>query len=336
MKESLSRSQQRKLRAREAWIKIYQQLGSVTKAARKCGIPRSTLYRWISRYQDQGMTGLKDRSQRPKRLSRLKITASLEKLILKIRLEKKWGPQRISIFLLREKSLELSAPTIWRLLNRHQVKPLKRYRGKREPQRYSRPIPGDRIQIDVTKIKRGVYQFTAIDDCTRLKVLRLFPNKRSQSAVEFLGAVLEDLPFPVQRIQTDCGTEFFNDEFQEELACHFIKYRPNRPRAPHLNGKVERGQKTDKEEFYSTLNLKNPQLDLKKKLAEWQHFYNHKRPHSALKGKTPWETYLQLEEKTPIQPNVTLNYWKKSEEIRPRSSAWDQWLKQNRQASQMS
>ena len=197
MKESLSRSQQRKLRAREAWIKIYQQLGSVTKAARKCGIPRSTLYRWISRYQDQGMTGLKDRSQRPKRLSRLKITASLEKLILKIRLEKKWGPQRISIFLLREKSLELSAPTIWRLLNRHQVKPLKRYRGKREPQRYSRPIPGDRIQIDVTKIKRGVYQFTAIDDCTRLKVLRLFPNKRSQSAVEFLGAVLEDLPFPV-------------------------------------------------------------------------------------------------------------------------------------------
>ncbi len=314
----------RKIRARQQWIKIYQELGSVTVAARKCGIPRSTLYRWVARYEAEGANGLKDQSQPPKKLAKLKITPVLEEKILKLRSEKKWGAKRISIFLLREEKLELSAPTIWRLLNRHQVKPLKRYRGKREPKRYSRPILGDRVQIDVTKIKRGVYQFTAIDDRTRLKVLRLFPNKSSVSAVEFLGAVLDELPFPIQSIQTDCGTEFFNDQFQEELACHFIKYRPNRPRAPHLNDKVERGQKTDKEEFYSTLNLKDPKLDLQKKLTEWQCFYNHKRPHSALNGETPWETYLRLQQKTPLQPDVTENYWKKTEEIRPRNLAWNQ------------
>jgi transposase InsO family protein len=46
--------------------------------------------------------------------------------------------------------------------------------------------------------------------------------------------------FPIQRIQTDWGTEFFNDYFQEELMCHFIKFRPIKPRTPHLNGKIER------------------------------------------------------------------------------------------------
>jgi len=45
-------------------------------------------------------------------------------------------------------------------------------------------------------------------------------------------------------------TEFYNDLFQEELATHFIKFRPIKPRSPHLNGKVERSQKTDKSEFY--------------------------------------------------------------------------------------
>jgi transposase InsO family protein len=51
-----------------------------------------------------------------------------------------------------------------------------------------------------------------------------------------------------------------------------IKFRPNRPGAPHLNGKVERVQKTMLIEFYATANLDDPQLSLR--LAEWQHFYN--------------------------------------------------------------
>jgi len=31
-----------------------------------------------------------------------------------------------------------------------------------------------------------------------------------------------------------------------------IKFRPLRPASPHLNGKVERSQRTDLEEFYAT------------------------------------------------------------------------------------
>ena len=99
--------------------------------------------------------------------------------------------------------------------------------------------------------------------------------------------ILEHFPFPIQRVQSDWETEFFNASFQEELMVHFIKFRPIKPRSPHLNGKVERSQQTDKVEFYNLLNLKDTAINLPKLLAEWEHFYNHKRPNSALEGKTP-------------------------------------------------
>jgi transposase len=157
----------RKIKARETWIKTYKELGSASKAARKCGIPRSTLYRWIKCYESAGQEGLADKSQKPNRLAKQKVDTHLTELILHIRQQHKFGPQRIATYLLREHQLEISAPTVWRVLHKQQVKPLKRYRGKQEIKRYSRLIPGDRVQMDVTKIRPKCYQFTAIDDCTR-------------------------------------------------------------------------------------------------------------------------------------------------------------------------
>ena len=238
------------------WLKCYEELGSVSKAARKCGIPRSTLYRWINRYEVEGKESLNGRSKRPKKLARQKTTIKLEALIKSIRTEFKFGPQRIKTHLLRIHGLEISSPTIWRVLKKNEMPNLKKYRKHFEYTRYSRPIPGDRVQLDVTKIGPKCYQFTAIDDCTRMRALKLYPNKKAESTIDFLGHVLDTFQFPIQRIQTDWGTEFFNDQFQYELADHFIKFRPNKPRSPHLNGKVERSQFSDKSEFYSTIQKK--------------------------------------------------------------------------------
>lgn len=73
--------------------------------------------------------------------------------------------------------------------------------------------------------------------------------------------VLEEMPFPVQRVQTDRGREFF--------AVSVQKFRPIKPASPHLNDKVERSQKTDREEFWAVADLNSPELELR--LAEWQH-----------------------------------------------------------------
>ncbi len=61
-----------------------------------------------------------------------------------------------------------------------------------------------------------------------------------------------------------------------------------KPGTPRLSGKVERSHRMDKEEFYQLLTYTGD-VDLSKKLNEWEAFYNFHRPHGAFKGKTPYE-----------------------------------------------
>jgi transposase InsO family protein len=63
-------------------------------------------------------------------------------------------------------------------------------------------------------------------------------------------------------------------------------------RTPQLNGKVERSHRTDKDELHQLLTYRDD-VDLEKKLAEWEHFYNYNRPHGAHDGKTPYEALCE-------------------------------------------
>jgi hypothetical protein len=92
-----------------------------------------------------------------------------------------------------------------------------------------------------------------------------------------------------------------------------IKFRPNKPASPHLNGKVERSQKTDLEEFWATVDLMSP--DLEKKLDDWQVYYNEFRPHGSLHGRTPWERWIELALKTPFRDEVEALYDRSKERI---------------------
>ena len=68
-----------------------------------------------------------------------------------------------------------------------------------------------------------------------------------------------------------------------------IRHAYIKPRTPQLNGKVERSHRSDQEEFYQLLSYKGD-VDLKKKLAEWEQFYNFARPHGAHQGRTRYES----------------------------------------------
>jgi transposase InsO family protein len=269
---------------------------------------------------------LADQSRRPLSSPNKKVSSEIEALILELRNDRQLGAKRLSNELLRLHEISISPPTIQKVLIRNGLGELpSRLKRRKHPKRYNRPIPGDRVQMDVCKIAPGLYHFAAIDDCSRYKVLGLFPRRTAANTIRFLDRVLEEMPFPIQRVQTDRGREFFAYKVQEWLQQHCIKFRPIRPRSPHLNGKVERGHKTDLQEFYATVDLKDPELELR--LAEWQHFYNWHRPHSSLGGKTPMDRYHELSAKTPLWDQVEALYKPENEHVREQNFMIDQTLR---------
>ena len=141
---------ERNIRARQKWLQTYEELGSVTKAAIRCGISRSTLYRWIERAGSDPDSELSDKSKRPKNLTNTKVTKETETLILDIRKRRNWGAQRISTFLLRKNNIHLSTMTIWRVLKKYNLKPVVKRRKKSDYKLYNKEIPGDRVQLDIT------------------------------------------------------------------------------------------------------------------------------------------------------------------------------------------
>jgi transposase InsO family protein len=294
------------IKARLHWVNLYLKTNNASLVCRRCGISKPTLRLWVRRFQKDGLEGLQSKSKRPAKTPEKKVTLQIEQWVLALR-KRRLGSRRIQSELIRLYNCSLSRRTIQKVLDQHQQAPLKTTRRTRKTvKRYAREIPGDRVQMDTCEITKQLYQYTAIDDCTRLKVIKLYTEKSARNSLDFLEYVFEELPFPIQRIQTDRGMEFFAHEFQKRLMDYAIKFRPIKPRSPHLNGKVERTQKTDWEEFYSTVDLASP--DLNDKLKEWQDYYNHERPHGSLKNQTPWERWWELSSKAPFYDEVEALY----------------------------
>ena len=258
---------------------------------------------------------MRDRSRRPHNSPGRKIFPPQEKLILEIRKNKHFGVRRIQTELLRHHNLKFACRTIHRVLIRYKVNKLNRKTKVRKKfKRYQKDIPGERIQMDVFKVAPGIYQYTAIDDCTRFRVLGLQPRKNAKATLQFLDKVLKEMPFPIQRVQTDRGREFLADDVQYYLMDRKIKFRPNKPCSPHLNGKVERSQKTDWDEFYSYIDHKREDLSLELKL--WQTQYNTLRLHSSLSGRTPFEKLESLRHLIPSLKEVSQKYEPSKERLR--------------------
>lgn len=161
--------------------------------------------------------------------------------------------------------------------------------------RYEKETPGHHVQVDVkflifndangNKIKR--FQYTAIDDATRIRALKIYESHNQNSSIDFINYVVEKFPFRINTIQTDNGHEF-QSKFHWHIQDLGMRHRFIKAGTPQLNGKVERSHLTDKKEFYQLLSYTDD-VDLNKKLGEWESFYNFSRPHGSFRGKTPYE-----------------------------------------------
>lgn len=302
------RERERRARHRLAIIRHAQEVtNNVAKTCRYYGITRTAYYKWLRRYEAGGFEALKDGSSRPHH-SPTTTKAEIVGKIVYLRSTYHFGPHKIAMYLARYHDITISPSGIWRILKRLDMSRLPRSQRYRRHvdrwKRYEKPEPGMRVQVDVKFIaplpgtRKKHYQFTAIDDCTRIRVLRIYDRADQRTAVRFVDEVLQKLPFRVEVIQTDNGAEF-QSIFHYHLLDRGIGHVYIKPATPRLNGKVERSHRIDAEEFYQL--LEGVVIDesglFEERLREWEEHYNFTRPHGGLGGQTPYE---RLRQKTGI------------------------------------
>jgi transposase InsO family protein len=139
--------------------------------------------------------------------------------------------------------------------------------------------------FDGQRVRR--FQYTTIDDATRIRALKISPRYTQKNAIKFIDYVIDKFPSRIHTIRTDRGHEF-QAQFHWHVEDKGIRHVYIKHRSPQFNGKVERSHRKDQEEFYQLLTYTDD-VDLNKKLAEGERFYTLNRPHEAFKGKTPYE-----------------------------------------------
>jgi len=258
-------------------------------AARRFGLDRKTVRTWHRRWVASGPAGLVPRHPRPRRR---RFSDDAVRLIEHAHRELQFGAMRTRIWLDRVHRIRVAAATIRRICRDLGYSPIRRTgpRRPRQPLLFSKEQPGDCVQIDVKEVKvagKTCVQYTALDDCTRYRVLRLYPRKYHGTSLEFLTTVRHVLPFPIRKVQVDNGTEFplaFDRAVQEAG----IRLRHIAPRRPEQSGNVERSHRIDEEECWSRSSF-DGLTSAAHALRVWEHQYNHDRFSMALQGLTPAE-----------------------------------------------
>ena len=277
-------------------LKYAKERGKNKEAYEFFGIKKSTFYKRKKEYEKQGEKGLLRKKPIAYNFPN-QIKPEIVEKVLELRKEHKLGTWRIKWYLERYHDIIISESSVYRILKRNKVERLDRKTTRRAMHsiRYEKQTPGHHVQVDVKfliftnedgiKIKR--YQYTAIDDATRIRTLKIYEKHTQESSIDFINCVVEKFPFRINTIQTDNGHEF-QSKFHWHVQDLGIKHRFIKVGTPQLNGKVERSHLTDKKEFYQLLSYTDD-VDLNQKLQQWENFYNFNRPHGSFKGKTPYE-----------------------------------------------
>lgn len=296
-----------KARKKQAVVKYAEKSGK-SSASRMYGVSLSSIKRWCKRY-DGTWQSLLERSHRPN--SHPKRHTAKEEKQIKNSFRKcyaRYGWDGVYSDLLRKKYTRSFSGMVYaakRMGLTEQKKPPKK---SREQRRYPKLLePGEKVQIDVKEVPynclRGktlrdgkhLYQWTAIDECTRMRFVYGFEEHTPENTVRFLAMVIKAFPFKIKTIQTDNGTEFTYKFISDERISPFdkvlnklgIKHKLIPPRTPWHNGKVERSHRNDQRYFY-----------------DWETFRSVEELNEKLEKHLIWsnnKTMRTLGRKSPIQ-----------------------------------
>jgi transposase InsO family protein len=142
----------------------------------------------------------------------------------------------------------------------------------------------DTIVIYWGSLKR--YILTALDHASKLGYARMYKNKSSRCAADFLYRLRYLVGQPIENLQTDNGSEFAW-EFERASAGLGIQRYFSRVKTPKDNPEIERFNQTLEYEWLYNSNLSLDPDELNCRLTEWLTEYNFHRPHQSLAYLTP-------------------------------------------------
>ena len=254
---------------------LFRSIGDVGKACRYFGVGRASFYRWRTAFHRQGEAGLANRKTTPKNPANQTPPEIVEK-VLHLRQTYHLGPIRIVWYLARYHNIKISDAGVYRILKRNGLSKLPSGTRVRKvhTKRYEQQVPGHQIQVDVkfltfqTKDGKDIrrYQYTAIDDATRIRALKIYERHTQANAISFIDYVIAKFPFRIREVRTDNGHEF-QAKFHWHVEDQGNRHAYIKPASPQLNGKVERSHRTDEQEVYQLLDYTDD-VDLHRKFAE--------------------------------------------------------------------
>lgn len=281
----------------------------VQAAAEAAGVSRRTCYKWLARHRLGDERRHHDRSSAPRRCPR-RIADDLVRRIEALRRERLTGPA-IAI------RLGMARSTIGLILRRLGLGRLSALEPKTPALRYERSAPGEMIHLDIKKLGRinGVgHRFTGrgpgthnlgkgwdflhvcIDDASRLAYTEILPSEGQQDTTAFLERALAWLRrhgVIVERVMTDNGSAYRSKLFAAALQAAGARHVRTRPYTPKTNGKAERFIQTLLREWaYAQPYTSSDQRAAA--IKPWTDNYNLSRPHSGIKGLTPWQRVNNL------------------------------------------
>ena len=251
-------------------LMIYAKKYGVSRASRKYNRTRSYIYFWLARY-DGSLQSLACQSRRPHSHPN-QHTPEERKLIYDMH---RRNPRLGIVELwarMRKRGYTRTVESLWRVMQREGLieKAVKKKPYKPKPYEQMQ-YPGQRVQIDVKVVPRRciadpqmkLYQYTAIDEYSRYRVLAAYEEQSTDSSADFLSKVAAHFArkgITIECVQTDNGFEFTNrfSNSRRDLQTLFearakelgIRHKLIRPYTPRHNGKVERSHREDQRRFY--------------------------------------------------------------------------------------
>ena len=302
-------------RLRVEWVVFYYTAGkeNATLTAKHFGISRKTFHKWFKRFKNSkyNVQSLADQSKAPHHKREWEITLIQEDRIRHLRERYPYyGKKKLKVLYEKEYFEWVSTWKIERVIRRYKLYPdqkkaektaRKRARACQKPKKRiihlvkeGRPcflFQLDTIVIYWNNLKR--YILTAVDHATKLGYARMYKNKSSRSAADFLYRLRYLVDHPIENLQTDNGSEFAW-EFERATARLGIQRYFSRVKTPKDNPEIERFNETLEYEWLYDSNLLLDPEELNPRLTEWLIEYNFNRPHQSLAYLAPIQ-YIEKE-----------------------------------------